>query len=156
TGNLSGLTLALGEVPRAVALGEQSVELADRSGDTRQRMINRTSWAAALHQVGRWEESATAFREAEAIQAECNPHEPWPYSIRCFQYCDLVLNRAEPEDGSGLDGISGSGTRLEVVRFPQSCREIMERESDAMRIAERDHWLLHIALDHLSLGRAHL
>ena len=31
--NLSELTLTLGDVPRAVAFGEQSVELADRSGD---------------------------------------------------------------------------------------------------------------------------
>jgi hypothetical protein len=75
-GNLSELTLILGEVPRAVAYGEQSVELADRSGDAACRMGYRTSWADALHQAGWCEESAAAFREAEAIQAEDQPEYP--------------------------------------------------------------------------------
>ncbi len=62
--SLSELTLTLGDVPRAVAFGEQSVELADRSGDAFERLGNRSTWADALHQAGRREESAAAFREA--------------------------------------------------------------------------------------------
>ena len=69
-GNLSELTLTLGEVASAVAAGEESVELADRSEDAFQRMVNRTTLADALHQAGRWEASASSFREAEAMQAE--------------------------------------------------------------------------------------
>jgi hypothetical protein len=38
--NLSELTLTLGDIPRAMAFGEQSVELADRSGDAFQRMAS--------------------------------------------------------------------------------------------------------------------
>ena len=37
-GNLSELQLTLGEVAEAIALAEQSVEYADRSGDAFQRM----------------------------------------------------------------------------------------------------------------------
>ncbi len=51
--NLSELTVTLGELPRAVAFGEQSVELADRSGDAFQRMGKRRTLAYALHQAGR-------------------------------------------------------------------------------------------------------
>ncbi|HEV2846574.1 MAG TPA: hypothetical protein VG477_17090, partial [Thermoanaerobaculia bacterium] len=90
-GNLGELTLTLGEVPRAVAFGEQSVELADRSGDAFQRMGNRTTWADSLHQAGRWEESAAAFREAEAMQAERQPQYPRLYALQGFHYCDLLL-----------------------------------------------------------------
>src|SRR6185436_14105098 len=74
--SLSELTLTLGDLRHSVAFGEQSLELADRSGDTFERMDDRTVWADALHQAGRWEESAAAFREAVAIQAERQPEYP--------------------------------------------------------------------------------
>ncbi len=155
--NLSELTLTLGNVPRAVAFGEQSVELADRSGDAFWKMGTRTTWAAALHQAGRWEESAAAFRDAEAMQAERQPEYPRLYSLPGFQYCDLLLGRTESEAGSGLDGLAGLGSRPEEAeRFRQACQEVLERTSDALRFAEESHWLLDIALDHLTLGRAHL
>jgi tetratricopeptide (TPR) repeat protein len=173
--NLSELTLTLGDVPRAVAFGEQSVELADRSGDAFERMSDRTTWADALHQAGRWEESEAAFREAEAMQAEWRPEYPRLTSLQGFQYCDLLLGRAEPEAGAseeapevGHRGAARATTRVaptrttdfgerpETERFRQVCREVLERAKEAIRIAERNNWLLDIALDHLSMGRAHL
>jgi len=66
--NLSELTLSLGAVADAVAAGEESVELADRSGDDEERMVDRTTLADALHQANRREESAAAFREAETMR----------------------------------------------------------------------------------------
>ncbi len=139
--NLSELTLTLGDVARAVAFGEQSVELADRSGDAFWRMGNRSIWADTLHQAGRWEESAAAFREAEAMQAERQPQYPRLYSLPGFQYCDLLLGRAEAESAE---------------RFRQACREVVERATQTLKLAEKFLGLLDIALDHLSLGRAHL
>ncbi len=157
-GNLSELTLTLGAVPGAVAFGEQSVELADRSGEAPQRMSKRTTWADALHQAGRWEQSASALREAEAIEAEWQPKYPRLYSLPGFRYCDLLLGRAEPEDGSGLDGLTGTGSQpKEAKRFRQACREVLERARQTLEY-EKEGWyfLLDIALDHLTLGRAHL
>jgi tetratricopeptide (TPR) repeat protein len=150
-GNLSELTLTLGNVPRAVSFGEQSVELADRSGDSFWKMGTRTRWADALHQAGRWEESAAAFREAEAMQAERRPERPRLTSLQGFQYRDLLLSREEPESGSG------QGTRPEEVeRFRKACREVLKRAKEALEAAEESDWLLDIALDHLSMARAHL
>jgi tetratricopeptide (TPR) repeat protein len=156
--NLSELTLALGAIPRAVAFGEQSVELADRSGDAFWKIYNRATWADPLHQAGRWEESAAAFREAEAMQAEWQPEYPRLYGLSGFQYCDLLLGRAEPEAGSGLDGLAGPGSRPEEAeRFRQACREVLERANEALRIVlNGSKNLLDIALNHLTLGRAHL
>jgi tetratricopeptide (TPR) repeat protein len=152
--NLSELTLTLGDVPRAVAFGEQSVEVADRSGDAFQRLVNRTTWADALHQAGRWEESAAAFCEAEAMQAERQPEYPRLYSLQGFRYCDLLLGRAEPEAGSGLDG---PGSRPEEVeRFRQVCREVLERARQFFEWRVPGDPILDIALDHLTLGRAQL
>ncbi len=155
--NLSELNLTLGNAPHAVAFGEQSVELADRSGDAFQRIFSRTTWADALHQAGWWEESGAAFREAEAMQAELQPVYPQLYSLRGFQYCDLVLGRAEPEAGTGLDEFAGSGSRPEEMRsFRRACQEVLERASVALAHGESWYPLLDIALDQLTLGRAHL
>ena len=139
--NLSELILTLGDVPRAVAFGEQSVELAERSGDAVMKMVNRTTWAEALHQAGRWEESAAAFREAEAMQAERYPQYTRLYSIQGARHCDLLLGRAEPEDREC---------------FQQACQEVLERAKLFFEWRRPSDSLLTIAFDHLCLGRAHL
>ena len=128
--NLSELTLTLGEVERAVAFGKQSVDLADRSGDAFQRMVNRTTLADALHQAGRWEESAEAFREAEALQAERQPQYPRLYSLQGYRYCDLLLSRGEPEDGSVADGLAADPEAAR--RFREACREVRERAEQTL------------------------
>ena len=55
---------------------EHSVTYADRSGDPVQRMFRRTTVADVLHQVGRWAEAETRFREGEQMQAERQPDYP--------------------------------------------------------------------------------
>ncbi|HZF12719.1 MAG TPA: hypothetical protein VFE33_28355 [Thermoanaerobaculia bacterium] len=152
--NLSELMLSKGEVEHAVAFGEQSVALADRSGDTFQRISMRTTLADALHQAGRWEESMEAFQQAEAMQAKLKPLYPILYSLRGHRYCDLLLSREEPEDGSALDELAG--TSEEARRFRRVCKEVQKRAVQTMKWATQRRFLLDIALDYLSLGRAHL
>jgi tetratricopeptide (TPR) repeat protein len=156
--NLSDLTLTLGDVLRAVVFGEQYVEVADRSADAFHRLAFRTAYADALHQAGRWDESAAAFREAEGIQAEWQPKHPRLYSVQGFQYCNLLLSRAESETGSGLDGLSGRDSCLEEAeRFRQACQDVLERASQTLEWLEQVKAdLLSAALDHLTLGRVHL
>jgi tetratricopeptide (TPR) repeat protein len=153
--NLSELTLTLGEVKSALAFGKQSVDLADRSDDAFLRMVSRTTLAAALHQADRWEESAEGFREAEALQVEWQPKYPQLYSLRGYQYCDLLLSCGEPEDGSVADGLAVDPEAAR--RFREACREVRERAEKALKIVlSGSQRLLDIAHDHLSLGRAHL
>ena len=150
--NLSELALTLGDVPGAVAFGQQSVELADRNGGALWKMGSRATWADTLHQAGRWEESTAAFREAEAMQAEWQPEYPRLYSLQGFLYCDLLLGKAEPGAGAGLDGLVGQDSCLEESeRFRQACRKVLERAKSLPSDP-----LLDIALDHLTSGRAHL
>ena len=80
---------------RRSATANAAVAHADRSGDPFQRMINRTTYADALHQAGRTRRSRERFGEAEAMQAEDSPSYPLLYSLRGFRYCDLLLAGAE-------------------------------------------------------------
>ncbi len=153
-GNLSELTLTLGEVARAVTFGKQSVDLADRSDYAFSRIANRTTLADALHQAGRWEGSEEAFREAETLQVEWQPEYPRLYSLQGCQRCDLLLSRGMPEDGSVLDGLTADP---EARRFREACREARERTDQTLEWAEQNNVsLLDIAYNHLILGRAHL
>ncbi|HVT18381.1 MAG TPA: TIR domain-containing protein [Thermoanaerobaculia bacterium] len=153
-GNLSELTLTLGEVAHARTYAEQSVELADRSGDDFQRSSKRTTLATTLHQMGKTGESAAAFAEAETMQVRSRPGTSLLSSLAGYHYCDLLLDRAEPEGGAQLACLSTDSEA--ALRLRQVCQEVMKRTKQTLEIAESNHWLLDIAADHLSLGRAHL
>jgi hypothetical protein len=147
--NLSELELRLGEVALAVEDAEQSVTYADRSGDASQRMIKRTTHADALHQAGRRNEADARFREAEQMQAESWADYSLLFSVRGFQYCDLLLSEVEREAGRGE-------RELKKEEWFSLCRAVAERAAQTLEIEVSNHWLLDIALDHLTLGRAAL
>jgi tetratricopeptide (TPR) repeat protein len=129
--NLSENYMVTGDLAQALAYARQSVDLADRSGDAFIRMVNRTALADALHQAGRQPEAAVAFREAEEMQKEMQPEYTLLYSLQGFQYCDLLLGQGE-------------------------YREVQNRARQTLEWVTPQNWLLDIALDHLSQGRAHL
>jgi tetratricopeptide (TPR) repeat protein len=130
--NLSQLYLTIGDLPQALKLAEQSVELADRSGDEFQQLPARgATLADALHQAGRTEEAATEFREAEALHQQRQPAYPILYSVQGFWYCDLLLGRGQ-------------------------VGEVKERAGRTLEWAGQQRILPDIALDNLSLGRAWL
>jgi len=64
------------------------------------------------------------------LQAEWEPALPKLYSVQGYRYCDLILAKGQPQAA-------------------------IERASNALKVAERNKWLLSVALDHLTLGRAH-
>ena len=159
-GNLSELSLTIGRVADAVQYAEQSVELADRSGDEFMRMANRTTLADALHQAGRLDEAGSAFREAEKMQKERQPSYPLLYSVQGYQYCDLLLTRAD--FGLRIVTIASrpSGRWQSQIANRKSamtlCRDVQKRAAQTLEWAEVHLGLLDVALDHLSLGRAYL
>jgi tetratricopeptide (TPR) repeat protein len=136
--NLSELWLTIGDVPQALGYAQQSVELADRSGDAFQRMVNRTTYADALHQAGRLAEAESAFRQAEEMQKQSQPEFPLLYSVQGYQYCDLLLSQ---------------GNYAEVQRRASQTLDWLIKYGQAQGSTTG---LLDIALDNLALGRAHL
>ncbi len=171
--NLSELELTLGEVAGAVAVAEQSVTYADRSGDAFLRMVFRTTHADALHQAGCRAEAETLFREAEQMQKERQTEYPLLYSLQGFRYCDLLLAAPEcgawqhciagvsPASSPGVPpGAHGGATPPELAAgtaaLLSSCRAVSERAAQTLKWVTIENSLLDIALDHLTLGRAAL
>ena len=144
--NLSELQLSLGHIALAVADAERSVDYADRSGDAFQRMARRTTLADARHQQGEQEAARRGFAEAEAMQAERQPHYPLLYSLRGFQYGELLLAEAERAAWGGPAAAEGS----------EGCAQVAQRAAQALPIAMRNNRLLDIALDQLTLARCAL
>jgi hypothetical protein len=162
--NLSELELTLSlieptvvggtKVAGAVGDAEQSVAYADRSGGAPERILSRTTHADALYQAGRRAAAAVRFREAEQMQAEQEPDHPLLYSLRGFQYCDLLLTEAERAAGQLLLNPKSGIRNPNLV---ESCRAVSERAAQTLKWAEAARVdILSIALDHLTLGRAAL
>lgn len=160
--NLSELELTLGEVAGAVGDAERAVGFADRSGDAFQRYARRTTLGDALHQAGRRDEALERFRQAEAMQAEEQPDYPLLYSLRGFQYCDLLLAEAERVAwrlGLGAAPVDGARSRgdADAAGGLRLCEEVSGRASTALKIVlGGSRNLLDISLNHLTLGRAGL
>jgi tetratricopeptide (TPR) repeat protein len=131
--SLSELYLSSGDVPRALTSARQGVELADKSDEWGQKMINRTTLANVLHQHGQFDQAEALFREAEVIQKEWQPEFHLLYSLWGFRYCDLLLSQSEFN---------------EVFRRGTQTLEWAKQQSIAS--------LLTIANEYISLGRAHL
>jgi len=113
----------------AVTTAAQSVAFADKSGDAFSRMAFRTTHASALLAAGAWAQSATRFAEAETLQRERQPDWPLLYSVQGFLWCDLKLAQGHAD-------------------------EVAARAKNTINVARQNNWLLDIALDTLSLGRA--
>jgi len=129
--NLSQILRVRGELRSAINTANESVELADKSGEAFQRTSKRTTLAAALHAIGQHEEAASVFQQAERIQQEMQPEYSLLYSLQGFQYCDLLLDQNRVADAR-------------------------ERAAQTLQWVQESLGPLSVAFDHLTLGRAYL
>jgi TIR domain len=151
-GNLSELELILGNVEAAIRDAEAGVAHADRSGESPWRVILRTTHAEALHQAGRKAEARKLFAEAEAMQTELQPRFPLLYSLRGFQYCDLLL--ADAERAASWIAVD-EGQAQPPIETLEACRAVSKRSERTLDWANASSGaLLDIGRDHLTLSRA--
>jgi hypothetical protein len=129
--NLSQVEAILGAIGAALETTELSIQLADRSGNTFWIIGSRTSHADLLFAAGRQREAELLFTEAERRQREYRPEYPLLYSLQGFQYCELLVAKGD----------------VAAAR---------DRAISTVSIAQQNGWLLNIALDTLTLGRASL
>ncbi len=106
------------------------------------------------------------------MQAERQPDYPLLYSLRGFQYCDLLLTEAERAAWQAILGRARRvpsreeastteerlGRSLALPEAMESCRAVSERAAQTLKWSTDvfNFGLLTIALDHLTLGRAAL
>jgi tetratricopeptide (TPR) repeat protein len=151
--NLSDLDLILGDVESAVRESRQSMDFADESKEVQQRMLAQANLANALHLAGQASESAKLFVEAEIVQRQLQPETPILYSLRGFSYCDLLLSGAET---AAWRVFLKPGSEMGNLDLAESCRAVVTRATQTLSWVISVRWLLHIALDNLTLGRAML
>ena len=131
-GNLGELYSTMGELAEALRFTKQAVERADRSEEEFGRLRRRAQLGDTLHLLGRVQEAEAAFAEAEAIQRARQSEAPLLYQVEGFWYCDLLLTRGKHE-------------------------AVLERATQTLVwAADAKLSLPAFALDHLSLGRAHM
>jgi len=130
--NLSQLYQTKGNfLTKALNYAQQGIGFADRSGSTKERITNRTALADILHQTDQSKKAESAFHEAEKIQNEDKKEYPLLNSLKGFRYCNLLLSQG-------------------------NYQEVQKRAHQTLEWATKRQWLLAIALDHISLGRAYL
>jgi tetratricopeptide (TPR) repeat protein len=129
--NLSGLLQSHGDLSEALTQARTSADLADRSGEDFLRAQNRAQMAAILHALGRREESLEQFQMAERMQMSSWSVTQQLEVLPGAWYCDLILDHGGHAD-----------VRERILRS-----RARRKSTDS---------LLALALDHLSLGRAHL
>ncbi|MDP3220920.1 MAG: hypothetical protein Q8S73_42945 [Deltaproteobacteria bacterium] len=130
--NFCELQLILGDIAAVTADSKCSMDYADRSGDSLQRIYYLTTRADALHQAGKTIAAFALFKEAEQLQQELQPEYPYLYSLRGFLYCDLLMAKDE------------------IV-------EVLERTRQSLQWAMQERVSsLDIVLNQLTFGRVHL
>ena len=129
--NLLELQLALGDVTAATTTGEEAIDRADRSDHAFERMNACAHLGSARHQAGAFETAIALFEKAETMQAKSQPGYPRLYSVRGYQYCNLLLTLGQ-------------------------AKAVWERAEENERMRHPADPLLDIALEQLSLGRAAL
>jgi len=94
-GTLSELELALGNLPAAVHIGEQAVDLARLSDQISHQINSAATLADAIHHSGDWSRALALFRETESISCRFLPDVPYLFSSPGFLYCNLLFHNAE-------------------------------------------------------------
>jgi tetratricopeptide (TPR) repeat protein len=130
--NLSEVELLAGEVATAGVTAEQSIALADRGREEFHMIVSRGILGDVLRAAGRNDAAAQAFADAERRQKKLQPYYPLLYSLGGYLYCDMLLAEG--------DYPTARGRATQTMKWTR----------------QHGSLLLSIALDTLTVGRAHL
>ncbi|QQZ29235.1 TIR domain-containing protein [Thiothrix subterranea] len=132
--NLSVLQLTLGAIAEASISSQYIIDYSEKCGNRYIDIIGLTTHADTLHQAGKINDAFVLFYAAEQLQEEWHHYDPILFLLQgaeLFRYCDLLLSQG--------DTFKVLNLAKESVDFPAE-----------------EFSLLDIALDQLTLGRAHL
>lgn len=89
--NLSETQALLGHLPTALASARQALGYAEQSQDAFMQIASRSNFAWHSFLSGDSARAVRLMQEAERLQAEDDPEYPLLYSLRGFQYCEILL-----------------------------------------------------------------
>lgn len=129
--NISLLQLILGDIVQAKVSSQYSVDYAEQSGDVFMRKVTRATHAYVLFQSGELAAALAFFLEAEQIEQEIETEWTLLYADMGMNLCELLLEQGE-------------------------IKKVIKRTEKTMQWMRESGWLLCIAQDELTLGRAYL
>lgn len=148
--NLGNLRLRLGHVTEALQDAERGVAFAKENNTAIEVEGTWVFLADVLHQAGRRSEALDAFRMAGEMEQRIAREVLTIHVESQFAYHDILLGGVERETWRTLCGLKTENLDLETLA------SISQRAAQTLKNANRNNWLLDIALDHLTLGRAAL
>ena len=113
----------------AFEAAKKAIKWSDITDDEFRQMQYRVTLADVYFQIGEFRMAQEMFEEAEYRQAKYQIDEPKLYSMQGFLYNNFLL-------------------------FNQKYVEVLERATKTLVLTTSQNWLIDIALDKLSLGRA--
>jgi tetratricopeptide (TPR) repeat protein len=128
-GNLSEMELLVGDIASAVDNADKSVKYSDRSNSDHDKAGHRATCAYVRDAAGK-EDAGAMMIEASRQWRESHPHSPLLYPMPGYYYCDILLSRNAWDDA----------------------RDHAEK---TINLAREHNWILQLALDTLTLGRAY-
>ncbi len=159
--NLSGMYLRVGLPRKAAERARQGIDYGLRARRSDCHLFALAALGSALHHEGLSAEASALFQEAEAIQAQCEPHLPILYSVRGFHHRELLLAPIERaawniQLRSRLANTSKVQSADTMLQDGSVCDEVIGRGMRSLEWISRSGLLLSQALDNLSIGRAAL
>jgi len=164
--NISKLSLTLGRVREAVEAGYQALEFAGKSIFWGDRVVAVTTFADARHQRGEDEPAHELFEQAENMEKRSTSSDSPLYSIRGFQYCDLLSAKVERAAWRQLIKTTPSAWSSSITQestpalngILDDLDAIQARSEQTLTRLERAQQprLLDLALNHLIIGRISL
>ncbi|WP_338844511.1 metallophosphoesterase [Massilia sp. W12] len=89
--NLSQTQALLGHLPTALTSARQALDYAEQSQDAFMKMVNCSNLAWHSFLSGDSASAVRLMQEAERLQVEMQPAYPLLFSVRGFQYCEILL-----------------------------------------------------------------
>lgn len=159
--SLSELWLSLGNIEKAISIGEDSVRYADLSERLSQQIARRTVLGDILHKANRLHEASRLFNEAEDFQKQYEPHRPLLHTQWGFRYCDLLLTQGKVDKvfkrlkyacpishsdefgplSQALDQLMYAQAYYHEAQSDQQCREWLDKAISALDSVSHQHYL---------------
>jgi TIR domain len=145
--NLCGLVVALGDLTTAAEHAAAAIEHADLTTNPFHQITSRAFRADVYWRQGRAGDARAGFLDCATRQTGFQPDEPFLYSLRGFQWCEVLLGDAEH---SAWTGVADPGTLTAI------CDMVTDRANHTLNLGVGNGWLVDIGLDRLTIARSNL